>query len=93
MPVNTSEMECSPLEERPGDQGVGGPDEGAEDSGEAQALRRVPQPRLLSVAERGVHERTHCPARPWSKNCVYGAAAEYPHRTVVGKPASGSFPG
>ena len=35
---------------------------------------------------------THCPARPWCKHCVYGAAAEYPHRTVVGENGGSTVP-
>ena len=37
------------------------------------------------MEERRLHNLTHCPARPWCKHRAYGAAAEYPHRTVVGE--------
>ena len=31
-------------------------------------------------------------ARPWCKHCVHGAAAEYPHRTVVGEAGESVVP-
>ena len=44
------------------------------------------------MEERRLHDLTHCPARPWCKHCVYGAAAEYPHRTVVGEISKSEVP-
>ena len=88
-PVDNGEMDCSPLEDvRQGPDA----DEDCEESGEARALRSVPQPRLPSKEERRLHELTHCPPRPWCKHCVYGAAAEYPHRTVVGEGSKSEVP-
>ncbi len=39
-----------------------------------------------------MHNLTHRTARPWCKHCVCGAAAEYPHRTVVGKLSKSEVP-
>ena len=39
-----------------------------------------------------MHNLAHCTARPWCKHRVYGAAAEYPHRTVVGKISKSEVP-
>ena len=89
LPVDTGEMDCSPLED---DRQGHDADEGGEESGEARASRSVPQPRLPSREERRLHELTHCPARPWCKHCVYGAAADYPHRTVVGEASKSEVP-
>ena len=44
------------------------------------------------MEERRLHDLTHCPARPWCKHCVYGAAAEYPHRTVLGEISKSEVP-
>ncbi len=89
LPVDTGEMDCSPLED---DRQGPDADEGGEESGEARASRNVPQPRLPSREERRLHELTHCPARPWCKHCSYGAAAEYPHRTVVREASTSEVP-
>ena len=89
LPVDTGEMDCSPLED---DRQGPDADEGGEESGEARASRSVPQPRLPSREERRLHDLTHCPMRPWCKHCVYGAAAEYPHRTVVGEVSKSEVP-
>ncbi len=86
LPVDTGEMDCSPLED---DRQGPDADEGGEESGEARAF---PQPRVPSREERRLHDLTHCPARPWCKHCVYGAAAEYPHRTVVGEASKSEIP-
>ena len=92
LPVNAGEMECGPLDERRVDQQDEGQDEGGEESGEALAARRVPQPRSPSAEERRLHDSTHFPARPWCKHCVYGAAAEYPNRTLVGENGESTVP-
>ena len=92
MPVNADEMECSPLGGRTGDQDGEDQEAGAEESGEAQASRGVPQPRMPTVAERKLHNLTHCPYRPWCRHCAYGQAADYPHRTVVGEVGESTVP-
>ncbi len=89
LPVDTGEMDCSLLED---DRQGPDADGGGEESGEVRASRNVTQPRLPSREERRLHDLTHCPARPWCKHCVYGAAAEYPHRTVVGEASTSEVP-
>ena len=81
--------ECYPVEEA----GDGGEEvgvqsdsdaEGGKESGEAEASRKVLQPRAPMAEERRIHGLTHCPYRSWCEHCVRGQRAEYPHRSVVG---------
>ena len=58
--------------------------EGGEESGEAEASRKVLQPRAPTAEERRIHGLTHCPYRSRCEHCVRGQCAEYPHRLVVG---------
>ena len=58
--------------------------EGGEESGEAEASRKVLQPRAPTAEERRIHGLTHCPYRSWCEHCVRGQSEEYPHRSVVG---------
>ena len=50
------------------------------------------QPRQPTEAERREHDKTHCPYRSWCEHCVRGQGAEYPHRSVAGKPAEEGVP-
>ena len=94
MPADASEVECNSneVDEQSGDGGGGDQCDDAEESGEAEASRRVPQPRAPTAEARKLHDLTHCPFRSWCKHCVRGQSAEYPHRTVVGEAAEEGVP-
>ena len=62
---------------------------------ETKAARPAPRDESHSRDHRQLRrgdDLTHCPARPWCKHYVHGAAAEYPHRTVVGENGESTVP-
>ena len=42
--------------------------------------------------ERKLPDSTHCPYRPWCRHCVYGHAADYPHRAALGEAEESTAP-
>ena len=84
--VNAGEMECSPWTS----------DELINKTGDKMKAEKGAAKFLLRdeshSRDHRLHDLTHCPARLWCKYCVYGASAEYRHRTVVGENGESTVP-